>query len=82
MAKWFNGDMIPDGAAMMVRLFYHGNSICILEWILLLERFFYPGKLSWGTIIVAEYILSSRDSIPRYMSGGIVPGVFVSLDNT
>ena len=56
MVKWCNGEMIRDGAAMMVRLFCCGNSICALEWIFPRENC--PGQ----KIVVGENsVLSGKN---------------------
>ena len=69
MVKWFNGEIIPDGAVMMVRLFCCGDSICVLEWILLLEWFFSP-----GTIFLGGNCGWSEFPLHEGNPGGHVPG--------
>ena len=81
MMKWCNGEMIPDGAVMVVRLFRRGDSILALEWLLSLE-WISPRDNCPGGKLSLEWISSSRDKILWDMSRGTVPEVFVPRDNT
>ena len=76
MAKWCNGEIIPDGAVMMVRLFRRGNLICALKWILSLDWTPPPQNNCTGRQLKLELISSFRDRVPGDMSRGAVPGLF------
>ena len=68
--KWCNGEMIPDGAVMMVILFGRGDSICALYWFFLLEWIPPPpGQFSWAKIVVGSNLV-----FPGQNYGGHVPG--------
>ena len=54
MVKYCDGEMIPDGAVMMVRLFRPTVQFWRWSEFIVGVNFVPPGQLSWGTIFVGE----------------------------